>query len=268
MELLQASLSELEEIVELTQESIRNTYPKYYTKEVVDFFLDLHSRKNIEKDIQSGTVYYVKVNDELIGTGTFQDNHIHRLYIASHHQRNGYGTFIMNEMEHQIAQHYEEAFLDSSLPACFLYEKNGYQSLEHCFHELANEKILVYEIMRKYLHQTTLKFNYDGKVFVPITNAENGEVDEQSIFTYHQKGTLFWAEYQGGHIQYGTMVGTVDEEGHIDFHYQHVNLQNEVRIGRCQSTPTIDSNGKIVLSEEWEWLNGDLSKGTSTLIER
>lgn len=31
-------------------------------------------------------------------------------------------------------------------------------------------------------------------------NSENGEVNEQTIFTYHQNGKLLWADYSGGNI--------------------------------------------------------------------
>ena len=31
-------------------------------------------------------------------------------------------------------------------------------------------------------------------------NSENGEVNEQTIFTYHQNGKLLWEEYSGGNI--------------------------------------------------------------------
>ena len=31
-------------------------------------------------------------------------------------------------------------------------------------------------------------------------NSENGEVNEQTTFAYHQNGKLLWAEYSGGDI--------------------------------------------------------------------
>ena len=43
--------------------------------------------------------------------------------------------------------------------------------------------------------------------------AENGEVDGQTVFHYHQKGNTIWAEYFGGEIKQGFLIGTVDYNG-------------------------------------------------------
>ena len=40
--------------------------------------------------------------------------------------------------------------------------------------------------------------DYDG--FIPKLNSANGEVSEQTVFHYHQKDTVIWAEYAGGDI--------------------------------------------------------------------
>jgi hypothetical protein len=40
-----------------------------------------------------------------------------------------------------------------------------------------------------------------------------------------------------------------------------------VRIGVCHSVPQILDNGKIKLSEKWQWLNGDQSEGESVVVE-
>ena len=42
--------------------------------------------------------------------------------------------------------------------------------------------------------------DYDGKSFIPKLNSANGEVSEQTVFHYHQKDTVIWAEYAGGDI--------------------------------------------------------------------
>ena len=46
-----------------------------------------------------------------------------------------------------------------------------------------------------------------------------------------------------------------------------VNLNNQIRTGICTSKPEILQNGKIVLVENWQWTNGDKSKGKSKLLE-
>jgi hypothetical protein len=78
---------------------------------------------------------------------------------------------------------------------------------------------------------------------------------------------MLWADYCGGEIIKGQLIGTVDSNGELDFYYQHINLQNQIRVGKCHSIPQILDNGKIELSEEWQWLNGDMSKGSSVIRE-
>lgn len=87
------------------------------------------------------------------------------------------------------------------------------------------------------------------------------------MFIYHQSGTDFSAEYSGGEVKTGFMVGKVDAAGGLDFYYEHLNLDDEIRAGKCHSVPTIKDNGKIELHEKWQWLNGDCSKGESVVVE-
>lgn len=96
--------------------------------------------------------------------GSFADNHITRVYVLPEHQKKGYGTFITKNIETQISEKYDTAYLDASLPAAALILKM-------------------------------------------------------------------------------------------------------VKIGKCHSVPTVLENGKIELSEKWDWTNGDFSKGESLLIE-
>ena len=98
-------------------------------------------------------------------------------------------------------------------------------------------------------------------------NSENGEVDGQTVFSYHQNGNLLWAEYSGGDVIKGTLIGTVKQNGCLEFTYQHVNTGMQTRVGMCQSRPKFLENGKLELTEEWQWMNGDCSKGTSVLAE-
>ena len=56
MEYIKATETDLEYIVMLVQETIKTIYPKYYPKEVVEFFCELHCQENIVKDIEAGVV--------------------------------------------------------------------------------------------------------------------------------------------------------------------------------------------------------------------
>jgi hypothetical protein len=110
--------------------------------------------------------------------------------------------------------------------------------------------------------------NYHNKIFRPISNTANGETSEQTVFHYKQTGQILTAEYTGGQILKGHLIGLVDELGNIDMRYHQVNDKGELMTGTCQSTPEILPNGKIRLHERWEWTSGDKSKGTSIIEEQ
>ena len=110
--------------------------------------------------------------------------------------------------------------------------------------------------------------NYNNKVFKPVSNSENGESSAETIFHYKQNGNLLTAEYSGGKIIYGHLIGLVDYEGNIDMRYHQVNIHGEMMAGICQSTPEILENGKIRLHEKWQWTSGDHSSGESIVEEQ
>lgn len=46
-----AKTEDLQTVYDVAQHTIKTIYPKYYPKEVVDFFCEHHSEEAIEKDI-------------------------------------------------------------------------------------------------------------------------------------------------------------------------------------------------------------------------
>lgn len=46
-----------------------------------------------------------------------------------------------------------------------------------------------------------------------------------------------------------------------------MNQDMQVKTGKCHSVPTVLENGKLELSEQWEWTSGECSKGESLLME-
>jgi hypothetical protein len=110
--------------------------------------------------------------------------------------------------------------------------------------------------------------DYNGKIFRPISNSENGETSNETVFIYQQIGNILTSEYLGGKIKKGHLIGIVDENGYIDMRYHQVNEKNEIMTGICKSKPEILENGKIRLHESWEWTSGDRSKGQSIIEEQ
>lgn len=151
MEYIKAKTENAREIYNLVQNTITTIYPKYYPQEVVDFFCQLHNEKNIITDIIEGTVGILINNTQLIGTGSHKDNHITRVYIDPAFQGQGYGSYMMQILENEIALQYDTVYLDASLPASHMYENRGYITTKHEKWKVENGVFLVYEVMQKRL---------------------------------------------------------------------------------------------------------------------
>jgi hypothetical protein len=109
--------------------------------------------------------------------------------------------------------------------------------------------------------------DYNNKKFRPVSNSENGETSNETLFLYKQNGQILTSEYAGGKIKFGHLLGLVDEQGNITMRYHQINDKNELMTGHCTSTPELTESGKIRLHEQWEWTSGDCSKGASIIEE-
>ena len=152
MEYSKATVDYLHEVVDLVQKTILEEYRKCYPKEVVEFFCELHSEDNIKRDIREGRVGILKVDGVIVGTGCYKGDHITRVYVLPAYQRQGYGNYIMRQLENWIAMDYDAVQLDASLPARRLYEKRGYKVIKTEKYELENDVIFTYEVMKKDLY--------------------------------------------------------------------------------------------------------------------
>ena len=121
-----------------------------------------------------------------------------------------------------------------------------------------------YELGKTFFDKKEEEFSLEDKYFTAIENSESGEVSGDTVFSYHQKGNAIWAEYSGGSIVKGFLLGTMDENHNLHFTYQHINTEGEIKSGACDSKPQIE-NGKLRFYESWKWTNGE--KGTSIIEE-
>ncbi len=112
-----------------------------------------------------------------------------------------------------------------------------------------------------------MNINYHNKIFKAKINSVNGQVSNLTRFFYKQDKNIVSAEYFGGEILKGFLVGLCDEDGNLKFTYQHVSVDMKIKTGKCFSTPEVLEDGRIKLYENWQWTCDDKSKGLSELIE-
>ncbi|SDN28282.1 GNAT family N-acetyltransferase [Acetanaerobacterium elongatum] len=269
MNIQPASSGDLRIVHGIVTHTIQAVYPRYYPGEVVEFFLNHHREENILIDLQNGKTYLVTDNQKIVGTGSLDKNHITRVFVLPEHQGKGYGTYLMDYLEGMIAKDYPAAILDASQPAMGLYLKRGYITTENLQIVAAHNRVLCYPAMQKLLpfaEASPEEFSYDGRTFLAVENSENGEVSQKTIFRYHQNDDTVWAEYSGGEISKGLLIGKV-QNGGLSFTYQHINHQGRLRMGKCLSRPQLLPDGRLRLNERWQWLNGDCTAGSSIVEE-
>ena len=153
MKYVKATSDMVNTICNVLHTTIKTIYPKYYPKEVVDFFCRHHSKEHILEGIASGNMGVLKDGNVIVGTGCFDSNHITGVYVLPSYQKQGCGTRIINCLETEISKKHDVAILDASLSAVRLYEQRGYKTVGHGICELENDVKLVYEIMEKNLRE-------------------------------------------------------------------------------------------------------------------
>lgn len=109
--------------------------------------------------------------------------------------------------------------------------------------------------------------NYNSRTFASVENTDNGEVSSKTRFIYSQEGHIISAIYSGGDIVKGFLIGTVKKDSSLEFRYNHVNSNDEIRGGECKSTPEWLPDGRLRMHEEWRWLDQERTEGRSVMEE-
>ncbi|TDD29042.1 hypothetical protein E1218_05610 [Kribbella turkmenica] len=102
--------------------------------------------------------------------------------------------------------------------------------------------------------------NYDGRVFRPVGNPPDAPTGR-----YHQNGKLIWAEFGGGRLYFGRLVGTCDDTGTITATYCQLATDGTATAGKLTSVPSWTPDGTLTLTEHYHRLDG--ATGTSTIEE-
>ncbi|ANW20600.1 hypothetical protein [Streptomyces clavuligerus] len=103
----------------------------------------------------------------------------------------------------------------------------------------------------------------DGLVLAPVVDQAPGQVGTGTRFSYHEQDGRIWAEYSGGDVVRGHLVGT-REGDRLDFRYVQLRTDGTTASGHCVSSVTELPDGRVRLDETWAWESADGS-GTSVV---
>lgn len=103
----------------------------------------------------------------------------------------------------------------------------------------------------------------DGLVLVPVADQAPGQVGTRTRFTYHEKDGEIWADYAGGDVVRGHLVGTRKSD-RLDFRYVQLKRDGSTSSGHCVSRVVELADGRVRLEETWEW-ESRAGSGTSVV---
>ncbi|WP_406329242.1 hypothetical protein [Streptomyces sp. NBC_00203] len=92
----------------------------------------------------------------------------------------------------------------------------------------------------------------DGLVLAPVADQAPGQVGTRTRFTYHEKDGEIWAEYAGGDVIRGHLLGTRQDD-RLDFRYVQLKHDGSTSSGHCVSLVVELPDGRVRLEETWEW---------------
>lgn len=92
----------------------------------------------------------------------------------------------------------------------------------------------------------------DGLVLAPVADQAPGQVGLRTRFAYHERDGAVWADYAGGDVVRGHLVGT-REGDRLDFRYVQLKHDGTTSSGHCVSTVLELPDGRLRLDETWEW---------------
>lgn len=99
-----------------------------------------------------------------------------------------------------------------------------------------------------------------------VSTAENGVVNELTIFVFSQENNFVSATYSGGLIFKGYLAGTINDNK-LTFGYCQVQTNGKIDNGQSECDVLIDENNKIRLVEHFKWASREGETGVNIFQE-
>jgi GNAT superfamily N-acetyltransferase len=143
---------DLERLSFVVNTTIHKSYVEFYSPEAIEYFLKLHAKGNMKKDIPNGFTFILELEGKIIGTGSIVGNEVKRVFVLPDYQGKGYGKKIMTKIEKKaLTNGVLRLELCASLPSKDFYLALGYKIVRFTHFLVNNNKKLEYYDMEKYL---------------------------------------------------------------------------------------------------------------------
>jgi GNAT superfamily N-acetyltransferase len=148
MEIINATATHLDDIFNITQRVIKESYAHYYPASVVEFIASFHNKERIQEDLENGQILMFRADDGFFAaTGTARNEEISRLFVLPEYQGQGVGTTLMEVLEKIVLKDHDKIQLDASLSSKTMYIKRGYQEISYKVQPIGNGDFVCYSVM-------------------------------------------------------------------------------------------------------------------------
>ena len=131
MELISWNDNYTEEIVSLIHLTVNECFPNYYSKEIIRYFEEYHSAKEIRKKAQEGNLILLHDSRGVLACGYLLNDELGGIYVHPKFQGNDYGKIIVEGLlELAKREKLKSIWLSSTIQAVDFYKKFGFKITE------------------------------------------------------------------------------------------------------------------------------------------
>ena len=105
-------------------------------------------------------------------------------------------------------------------------------------------------------------FDLDNVQMNVVQTAPNGVVNHETIFTFSQQDNQVQAAYYGGKVAKGFLIGVLEKEI-LNFSYCQLQTDGILDNGISKAQLSVTAEGKLRLTEHFEWKSRPGERGTN-----
>lgn len=108
--------------------------------------------------------------------------------------------------------------------------------------------------------------NLDGRTFRAVSNSKNGHLNSETEMRFTADNGIVVGTYSGGTIAVGHVLAKRTSATELEMLYHGATKDGIHSAGTAHATFSADSDGRLHMYLDWQWLTGDRSKGQSEWI--
>lgn len=245
--------SRLDEVLDITRDTILTSYAEHYPREAVQYFLNYHSPESVLDDIEGGYTAVLNNSGRTVGTGTLRETNVKRVFVLPGFQGRGFGKMLMRHLE-DYAGLQGLRFLDlhSSLPAKRFYDSLRYRTLVYSQIPLGNNTTLDYYRMAKPVGKDCTRpgWNLHGKILSPSPGPGGGTRARGSgLFVFFQQDEMVLGQPAGA-IEDGELIGLIEGDV-LSFRFEDLSICGMLGAGCGTGRIERIDGDRVRLTGEW-----------------